>query len=128
MVVGRSIVAGRLARRRSNLGGPRRPPRQAAGPNCAVAAAAPGALVCIFPPPGERLGCGRSTLGDGGTHVLALVRLGVTFGRAESARVPYHAESVSVAALSSAIRGHYRGESVRAFTFEEMVQIVQQLP
>jgi uncharacterized protein with GYD domain len=37
------------------------------------------------------------------------------------------AESVSVAALSAAIRGHYRGETLRAFTSEEMVQIVQRL-
>jgi len=38
------------------------------------------------------------------------------------------AESASVAALSSGIRGNFRGETLRGFTVEEMQQIVQKVP
>jgi uncharacterized protein with GYD domain len=37
-------------------------------------------------------------------------------------------ESVSVTALSTAMQGNFRGETLRAFTAEEMQRIVQRLP
>ena len=37
-------------------------------------------------------------------------------------------ESVSVTALSTAMLGNWRGETLRAFTAEEMQRIVQRLP
>src|SRR5262249_23122705 len=85
--------------------------RQAAGPNRAVAAAPPGAPVQILPPPGERAGCGRSTLSDGGTQ-LVQVRMTAAIQLSQATvrkvnRFPRWAAIYNVVAIPVAAGGFY---------------------